>query len=313
MSIVKKQHYVWRNYLRAWAEDEKIWTYIKKSNKIEKINLMGVAQERYFYKLVDFTNEEEVFLKNLINRMSDPLVKNLNMLFFNLFTSTNKLKKQLENTMNTSVNKDKIAEEIRELEINLLDETHGKMENLGNKLIKYQSLEELKTIEKDDYLFEAIMFLCFQYFRTKNLKNYVGRSFIDEKDIELAKKLWNIVSCVMATNLSRNISCDPNLRFIFYENNTTEHFITCDQPVFNILNDKVNKKGEVIDLEFYYPISPKNALLIHFRNQTEKFVSNYVGKDIINYFNNKVIENSDFYIFADTREQLEQLMNNNKC
>jgi hypothetical protein len=37
MSVVKRLHYVWRAYLRAWADKESIWTEFKTLGKIEKL------------------------------------------------------------------------------------------------------------------------------------------------------------------------------------------------------------------------------------------------------------------------------------
>jgi hypothetical protein len=308
MSAVKRQHYVWRAYLRPWAENESIWTHFIQLNKIERTSLMGVAQEKYFYKLVDFTAAEEAFLEEYIDRSSPAVLKSLNLDFLTIFTSTGKLKKQLDETINPVIEKEKYAEEIRKLEINLMEIAHGKMENLGQQLIAYRSLEDLKTIEENDYLFEAIMFLCFQYFRTRSMRNAVLQTFISTPFEALAKKSWNILSYVTATTLARSISLDPRLKFIFHENNTTDHFITSDQPVFNILNDQVNENGEVTELELYYPISPKHALTLHFRNdQQEKYISNDADTTLIDYLNKKVIENADFYLFADSKAQLELL------
>lgn len=308
MSIVKRQHYVWRHYLRPWSEKESIWAYLNESNKVIKSGLMGVAQEKYFYKLVDFTEKEETFLKNYIEKCSPSAVKPLNLDFLTLFTSTSKLKKSLDKTINPAIDKEKYAEEIRKLEINLMEIGHGKIENLGHKFIAYRSLDDLKTIEQDDYLFDAIMFLCFQYFRTKSMQKSALQSFIGGPYEELAKKSWNILSYVTATTLAKNLSLDQNIKFIFHDNNTPEHFITCDQPLFNILNDKVNENGEVTHLEFYYPISPKHALTLHFnQDQTDKFIGNNIDIEQVKLFNKKVVENSDFFIFADNKEQLEKL------
>ena len=155
MSVVKRQHYVWRHYLRSWANNKDvIWTYLKQQDTIIKSNLMGVAQERYFYELIDFTNEEEDFLLKRIDGISDPLVKNLNLDFFYLFTSTSKLKKQLENTT-TLINKDKRAEEIRNLEINLMEKVHGRFEDLGQKLVLCHNLDELKTINEERQMIKS--------------------------------------------------------------------------------------------------------------------------------------------------------------
>jgi Protein of unknown function (DUF4238) len=177
MSIVKRQHYVWRHYLRPWADNESIWTYFKELGKIEKTSLMGVAQEKYFYKLVDISDEDEEYLKKFIERISPKSVKDLNFDFLRLFTITSKLKKQLEQTTNPIIDKELFTEEIRKLEINLMEIGHGKMEALGQRLLTFRTIEELKTLEQSSYLYDAIMFLCFQYFRTKGMRESVLKSF----------------------------------------------------------------------------------------------------------------------------------------
>lgn len=308
MNIVKRQHYVWRYYLRPWARNDNIWAYLKETDKIIKSDLMGVAQEKYFYKLVDFTEAEEAFLEHYIDLSSPSLVKDLNFDFLRLFTSTGKLKKQLDATTNPEVDKDKYSEEIRKLEINLMEIGHGKMEALGQKLLSYRSLDDLKTIEQDGYLFDAIIFLCFQYFRTKGMRKSALQSFTGGQYEELANKSWNILSYVTATTLSKRVSLDPNIKFIFIENNSANHFITSDQPVFNILNDQTNENEEVTHLEFYYPITPTHALTIHFReDQTDKFISKIADDTMINYLNKKAFDNADYFVFADSKEQLERV------
>lgn len=308
MSIVKRQHYVWRHYLTPWSHKESIWTYLKEADKIIRSNLMGVAQEKHFYRLVDFTDAEEAFLEKYIGQFSPSLVKDLNLDFLQLFASTGKLKKQLDTSTNPELDKGKYAEEIRKLEINLMEISHGKMEALGHKLLGFRSLDDLKTIEKDDYLFDAIMFLCFQYFRTRSMRNSVLQSFAGGPYEELASKSWNVLSYVSATTLAKNVSLDPHIKFIFIENNTANHFITSDQPVFNILNDQTDEKGEVTHLEFYYPITPNYALTIHFReDQVDKYVSKEADDDLVNYLNKKVLDNGDYFVFADSKELLEKI------
>lgn len=309
MSIVKKQHYIWRNYLRSWANKESIWAYLFKSKKIIQTNLMNVAQERYFYHLKDFTIKEEKCLKQFIVLTSPKITKSLNLDFLHMYTSTSKLKATLDKTPN--IDKEKYNEEIRKLEIGLMEQGHGTIENLGHKLIKCRSLDDLKTLDNKEDIFAAIMFICFQYFRTKNMRNSILNGFIGTPYEELTNKAWNIIAHVMATNLAKNISLDPKLRFIFHENNTSKHFVVGDQPVFNILKNKLDKDGNVAELELYYPITPKHALTIHFRsNQNDKYVKNQIDDDLVNTYNQKVIENSDFYLFADSEEQLKQLTRN---
>lgn len=308
MSIVKRQHYVWREYLRPWAENDIIWTKLIEQEKILRIKLMGVAQERYFYKLEDFSEGEENFLREYINKTSPNAVKELNLDFLKLFTSTSNLKKQLDKTINPEIEKEKYTKEIRRLEINLMETAHGKIENLGHKLINCRSIDDLKAIEQDDYIFDAIMFLCFQYFRTKSMRKSILKSFEGGEYEDLAEKSWNILSYAMSTTLAKSISLDPKLRFIFHEIRTTDSFLTSDQPIFNILNDQLNEENEVINLEFYYPISTKHALTIHFRDdQNEKYVENISDSEQVKYYNEKVVANSDFYVFANTKEMLDNI------
>lgn len=307
--IKKRQHYVWRHYLRPWAVSESIWTYFKELDKIEKPGLMGVAQEKHFYKLIDLTDAEEKFLGKYIEHTSPVVVKDLNLDFFKLFTSHYKLKKQLENNKDPQIDRDKIAEEIKKLEHNLMEDAHCKMEALGFNLLNCRSLNDLKALNQGDDIYEAIMFLCFQYFRTRSMKKSALKSFEGDGFEELAEKTWNIISYSMATTLARSISLDKNLKFIFIENNTDNHFITGDQPVFNILNDKLNGNGEVTDLELYYPLTPQHALTIHFRpEQIEQFENKSADNEMIEFLNDKVLENSDFFVFADSKEQLEKLI-----
>ena len=102
------------------------------------------------------------------------------------------------------------------------------------------------------------------------------------------------------------------IQFVFIENKTTNFFITGDQPVFNLLGDKVDENGDVLDLEFYYPITPNHALLVHFRNdQGDKFLNQSADENLIEHLNKKVFENSDFFVFANNKEQLEFLHETN--
>lgn len=307
-----KQHYVWRHYLRQWADKESIWAFLKTNDKIIKSDLMGVAQERFFYKLIDLTNTEEDFLVEYIENNSPSAVKQLNFDFLRLFISTSKLKKALDTTTKSHVDKDFYATEVHKLEVNLMEKVHGKMEALGNDLIACRNLNDLKGIEQGEKLYEAILFLCFQYVRTNNMRKSALKFSQGKSYEELSRKTFNIISYVTATTLATNISFDNNLKFIFHENNTNENFITCDQPVFNILNDKIDEDGNVTDFELYYPVTPKHALTLHFRDdKTDRFLSKNPDEEIVNFLNRKVLENSDFFVFADTKEQLERMKENN--
>ena len=63
-----KQHYVWRYYLTPWTSNSKTdgQIYCLMDNKIFLSALMGVGNQRYFYKVPDFT-ERQIQLAKLYN------------------------------------------------------------------------------------------------------------------------------------------------------------------------------------------------------------------------------------------------------
>lgn len=304
----KKQHYVWRKYLRAWSEKDKIWTFHKKKDKVFQSGLMGVGVQNYFYRLIDFNQIEEQFLKEFIIHSSNPSVKDLNIDFLNLFTSHSKLKKSLfESNLKEEDEKD-FNSRIELLEINLMEDVHTKFEHLGSKILDVENENYPYFLNNQDDYFETILFLCIQYFRTKKMKENVENSFIEEKRFDFLK-FWNIISFSMATNVARNISLDPKSTFLFYENKTGIDFITSDQPIFNIADDNLDENGNVTDLEFYYPISSKLALLIHFRNKTEKIEFAQINRELVKFFNSEVAKNANEFIFSNDSKPLIAIKN----
>lgn len=59
----KKHHYVWKIYLKPWTDNEQVPALFKNSKKIINTNPEGIEQQRYFYALKVFTEEEEIMLK----------------------------------------------------------------------------------------------------------------------------------------------------------------------------------------------------------------------------------------------------------
>lgn len=264
---------------------------------------MGVAQERYFYELVSFSDEEEAFLEKLINKMSHPSVVGLNTDFFVLFTSHYKLKQQLEDTSIAGENRIFLEKEIRLLEANMMEDTHGKMETSGMKLLSVIENKNYYFLENEDDFYETMMFLCFQYFRTKKMKNSVENSFQSQPGFS---KFWNVISHVLATTLARNLSFSPDLSFTFFENKLSRTFLTCDQPIFNTLSNSTDKDGNTNAIELYYPLVPRLALLISFSPKPQNWISHQdIDENMLDHFNRMVIEFAEEFIFAANREDLE--------
>lgn len=308
-TIKKRQHYVWRQYLRSWTDSESIWTYFKQFNKVEKTALMGIAQEKYFYKLIDLDKDEEEFLRKYLDHTCHPSVKGLCMDFLGAFTSHTKLKKHLEETNTSEANKEFLNSEIRKLEINLMEDVHGRFESNGSEFIAVRNIDDLKSLRVGDTFYNAMIFLCVQYFRTNSMKQSVKSSFQGEgKFEEMSGKFWNIVSFSMALNVARNVSLDPKTSFTIYENVSSQKFLTSDQPVFNLKNEELDDEGNVKELEFYYPLSPTHAILIHFQESETKYYHEKLTEERVVFLNKKVIQNSHFFVFGNDEQQMRTLI-----
>ena len=70
--ITIHQHYVWRYYLRQWANNDQI--YCLRNSKVFPVNIMKIAQERLFYQFYECTDEEFAIAYHYSDPASKPLL-----------------------------------------------------------------------------------------------------------------------------------------------------------------------------------------------------------------------------------------------
>jgi hypothetical protein len=302
MSIVKRQHYVWRQYLRAWSSKEQICALLKDKKEVMTISLMGVAQERYFYRLQELSISEFEFLEELISKKSHPSVQGLLNDFLMPYRAFTDISQKIKIQPN-----EKFESELREIEINTLEKIHEKFEKNGTKLISCNSIEGLKKLlSNPDDRNSALIFLCIQYYRTQKIKIDVINSFNEDGRIDVSK-IWNIISLIMSFNTARNIAVNEKLKFRWFKNQSSIPFVTGDQPVLNIKQNDKDEFGNVKGLEFFYPLSPNNAISVHFENaQIEQVEEILISQSMVEYFNDFIIDNSSKFSFGNNEEYLNK-------
>ena len=298
MQITKKQHYVWRFYLKPWTDSKKTIACCR-NDKVFRSDLMGVGQENYFYKFVEISDTEAWWIEKIALNGNEPDL----------------LKKMCINWIRT------YREPFRA--INLLKEMGVNNEEEFDKLIKqgeekaYCATEEvgkpyLEKIYKQDLSFynnfddKSVfnIYLCEQYFRTKKRHESLINSSKHGIDTH---KLWSVFRHIFATKLAFNLTYNPNKNFkLFLLNNKTKNnFITGDQPIINRYATK-ELQGKPIDkFEFYYPITPKLALLL-----TEKEYSddelNVTNQSLITELNDLIFYNSQEQVYGFSEVELER-------
>lgn len=299
--ITKRQHYVWREFLGNWTQEQSLPTLIISKNKIINTNLMNVAQQRHFYKFNVYNKLEVAFLKHMCSTTNGP-VKKLQEDMHEAVLMFNELK---------SIHKEakiKDSHHLKILEYNGFEDFHTAIEREGRKLINCRSLDDLKLFNTPENKYQALMFLCFQYFRTKKQREQINNEFVDNKTIFDADNVFSFVVLILATKVAQNISFDKKISYTLLEINNNLEFITTDQPVINLLGNVKDEKGNTSDMNFFYPISPKFAIKIEFIEGKKLYNLVNPTDDEVKELNRKMYNESNDFIFAREENQLNKFI-----
>ncbi|MDT0644990.1 DUF4238 domain-containing protein [Zunongwangia sp. F363] len=303
----KRQHYVWRRYLRSWSNSKDlIPSLIKFEKKIATTNLMNVAQEKFYYSLQEFSKEEEIALKGIISNLSNQDTEVIFQEYYELFTSYSKLKRAIKNNEIPESKLVEIEDKLDLMKSNLMEDFHSDFESFGEKLMQIKTVEDLKFLDDDESELKTIIFLCFQYVRTKRMQNIFTQKF--QGHYKILPKYFHILSFVLATGMANGFRNYKKTKFVFIENISSTDFITSDQPIINLKEDERDEKGNVISLEFFYPLNPTIALKVHY-NDGNKYGHLKIKEKEVKMFNNIIFKKSEDFIFAKNSKQLEEYKN----
>jgi hypothetical protein len=309
--IKKKHHYVWKKYLSNWSKNDenKIYAYIHREKKIIYSIPENIAQQRYFYELDEFSINEEIMLYEFIKSFWEDNDKALYIDLFQAYTFFSNIKRQFDKSQNaySAKEKEKFLEYLKTLKANTIENLHSKFEMLGLSLINMKSDYFLTFIESEFEQYNLLLFICLQYTRTKSMREKINANLRNNQ--LLNAKSFNILPFVVSLSLSKKLLFEKELKYIFIKNQTIEKFITTDQPVINLAYEEKDENGDVIDLRLYYPISPENALIIHYNNQDELVLNINADIGYVEELNNYQIKNSLEFVFLESENQYNKYKN----
>lgn len=294
--IKKRQHYVWKDYLRAWAEsNDLIHTYFKQQKKTARPNLKNVAQEKFFYEAEEFTIEEQKELLEITSKLSSKSSLEACLGVLSVFFTYSEIKNQLvKNNIDLSEN------DIRFIQTNLIEHVHMDFEAYGRRLINVKRLEDLAFLKKKKALLHTMIYLCIQYTRTKHMRNNFYNS-------TYPNKFSDPISIIFAINMANILTFDENLCFTILNNQSAVNYITGDQPVINLVD--INKNGSDKDFVLYYPIKPKIAIQFKLRQHKSTFeAKNIETTELVNELNSKIYQYADNLVFSDSEEQISRFV-----
>ncbi|WP_106627366.1 DUF4238 domain-containing protein [Selenomonas massiliensis] len=305
MGKKRQQHYVFQGYLQAWADNKKQIVCLRERRSPFKTHIKNVAQERDFYKIERWNEDEVQFYKRWISkypsRKQALLLEHLalyqlpykNESLLDRFSKIIEIYTDLNEEILDAFNKMKLL--IDEQKINTVEDFHNDIE--GQAMLW---LNALRNKEKSFYTQEDksdfINYLCIQYFRTRKIKDGLINT------LEKAKKdpKWSTLNIspenIHAEHLVHMFTwefqsactdylLDQDTHMTLLINSSKQNFLTSDQPVINLkANHSVGE--DIKELVFYYPISPRVAITVNDRDIEDEML---VEEALVHDYNNKLI------------------------
>jgi len=297
-------HYVWKYYLSAWGNDEKIWCH--REGKTFNSSTDGIGKKRDFYKLKELSIQDTKIIKKYFIDTTYPHLQKMNEKWIEIFSYIHNLKNELEKQ---SISGQQLDNFIDAAIYNFEEDLHGKIEEKAIKYLDSIKKEDVSFFQNNKGCISFSHYLAVQFLRTEKVKLDIIHSMetMDKRDPDFKiEKIWNVVSHILATNMAWSIFestvTEKPYKIILLKNNNANEFITGDQPVVNIY--KENNNLAVKETELYYPVSPKLGVLIT-KNKAYKaiaFLELSVGQ--VKYYNRLIIQNSRNQIYASTKRTI---------
>lgn len=294
----RRHHYVWRNYLKPWSTNKKIWCY--REGKLFNPNIMGVGQKRDFYKVNELTDQDIYIIQKYFIDPTCQHLQRTNARWVELFSWVHNVKSGL---LDNDINNEAIY--------NFEEDLHGVIEKNSIKYLNSILASDLSFFQTKKGCIGFSHFISVQLMRTNKVKSGVMHCMNTMKNRNPGfriERIWNVVSHILATNMAWSIYAstvsEEPFRIVLLQNESSKEFITGDQPVVNIYNEKNFETPK--DTELYYPVSPKLAILI----TKNKFYKNHVEIKLsagqVKYYNRVIIQNSKNQVYASIKKTLER-------
>jgi len=270
--------------------------------KIFKSNLMGVGQKRDFYKLKELSSHDFSFIKYVIDR-SPKHLRNLHLDLVKKFNIVFQIRDEMKSR---GVNDAELHDQLDVAIHNLEEDLHTDIENMAKRYLESILREDIEFYDTNEGCREFLYFLCVQWVRTEKIRkstiNVVG--LIQGIDFE---KLWNVLSLIFATNMAWNLYAErERFKMILLKNETTKEFITADQPVINTYSAIGSSTTLPENLEFYYPVSPKFAILISEKEEHKGIHRKLLSENDVSSYNDLIVKNAHIQVYGTSIGALEE-------
>lgn len=263
---------------------------------------MGVAQKRDFYKISELTaNDILIINKTAIEITKNKMLKEANAGWINAFQMLFTIKKQLFASGIKHPDLDKLFDE---LAINIEEDLHSAIESGAIKHIDKILGQDTSLFSNEDEYMSFSHFICVQYLRTNKIKENVAKN-TESFYPGMTERTFGVFRHIYATNMAwstfaRREEFKPSLLI----NNSEINFIAGDQPIINTYAASVSYSEPVTEVEFYYPFSPKIAVIISSKEQYRNGFIFEQDAEQVHVFNTAIAKSAHSQIYAQSKSDL---------
>lgn len=305
MTITRREHHVWRNYLEAWATDGKIWCLQDGKGDIFNSNVLNVAVQRDFYKLHTLT-DADVQVVRLIFKDSRPEAKQIVENFILMFGLVGRLKERLPSAPPA------VAAYIDKYIITAEEDFHANLEGNIKPVFDAIRRKDLGFYGDPDLCGQFTHFLSLQHLRTKGMRERILAKGLERPSGISMERCWNVIYHSAAVNAGGSLLIERDKRpLILLENNTSTPFITGDQPTVNLLAPPEGEMPRL--LAFYYPVSPQLAVILDEADEPTGFQPGPVSTEQVKKLNGEMQHAAHKQVFANSREVLQPFARQRTC
>lgn len=185
---------------------------------------------------------------------------------------------------------------------NALEDYHSGIEASFLPSLKRALREDITFYSDEQSCITLFHYLATQHMRTKGIKVKTIETLHRKSGLDVSR-IQDIMSHMAATNIGLSLFLERKKRqLILVENTTDLEFITGDQPIVNLHGDSKNPPKT---LSWYYPISPRLALLLPEVDEEPAVSTKGLTSVQVNNLNARIVAASHRQLFAQSRSALE--------
>ena len=251
----KRQHHVWKHFLRSWEVDGRVTCLM--DGRVFSTDPVNLAVEGDFYRFTKLDPADIDFIRRfVIDPATHPSAKRNHEALLRRLTTPDSF---VDANRSRIANIEDVEAALDMFRTNILEELHAGTEERFKPLLDRLLASDTGFYYEKTLTIDFLHYLCMQHMRTKGIKAATVFSLRSLSNVDVAK-MWSIISQMFSVKIGASLyleRCDRKL--VLLENRTDTDFITGDQPTLNLSAGS----GKVPDsLVFYYPISPMLALIL---------------------------------------------------